>query len=191
MTGRAGPRIGYLNSLAARTAGESLRPPHRLFGPVFAEPPTAEAPDRADQPSRAAAPGRRQAADIGPGDPGHRGPGRAASRHPHSAHLIAPAVRRRLRPGGQTSAPCCPLAQRRPVQVLPRRAGTSPVHPRTGHPGQLDSPSARRRPSDRSRRDISSTPPRCRTVQGRCRMPLRRCRTALPPTDVPPPAPGR
>lgn len=74
MTGRAGPRIGYLNSLAARTAGESLRPPHRLFRPMFTEPPATEPPDRVGQPGQATLPGHRQAAaeDIGPGDLGDR-----------------------------------------------------------------------------------------------------------------------
>jgi hypothetical protein len=74
VTGRASPRIGYLNSLATRTAGESLRPPHRLFGPVFTEPPTAEPPGRGGQPGQATPPGHRQAAaeDIGPGDLGDR-----------------------------------------------------------------------------------------------------------------------
>ncbi len=74
MTGRAGPRIGYLNSLAARTAAESLRPPHRLFGPVFTEPPATEPSDRVGQLGQATPPGHHQAAaeDIGPGDLGDR-----------------------------------------------------------------------------------------------------------------------
>jgi hypothetical protein len=73
VTRRAGPRIGYLNSLAARTSGESLRPPHRLFAPVFTDPPAAETPDRA---GRATPAGHRQAAaeDIGPRDPHGRRP---------------------------------------------------------------------------------------------------------------------
>ncbi len=87
MTRRAGPRIGYLDSLAARPAGESLRPPHRLFGPVFTDPPAAVPPARPGRAPRgypdpadpAAArrsgtplPGHHPAAveDTGPGDPG-------------------------------------------------------------------------------------------------------------------------
>ena len=87
MTRRAGPRIGYLDSLAARTAGESLRPPHRLFGPVFTDPPAAVLPARPGRAPRgypgpadpvaarrpgSPPPGHHPAAveDTGPGDPG-------------------------------------------------------------------------------------------------------------------------
>ena len=135
MTGRAGPRIGYLNSLAARTAGESLRPPHRLFGPVFAEPPTAEAPDRADQPSRAAAPGRRQAADIGPGDPGHRGPrpgsvAASAQRAPDSAGRPSSAQAGRPDFGALLSAGPAPTSA---GAAAPRRhEPSSPPHGASG-----------------------------------------------------------
>jgi hypothetical protein len=135
VTGRAGPRIGYLNSLAARTAAESLRPPHRPFGPVFAEPPTAEAQDRADQPSRAEAPGRRQAADIGPGDPDHRGPrpgsvAASAQRAPDSAGR--PSSAQAGRPDFGTQLPGGP-APTSAGAAAPR--GQLPGPPRPGESG--------------------------------------------------------
>lgn len=135
MTWRAGPRIGYLNSLAARTAAESLRPPHRLFGPVFAEPPTSEAQDRADQPSRAAAPGRRQAAAIGPGDPGHRGPrpgsvAASARRAPDSAGRPSSAQAGRPDFGALLSAGPAPTSA---GAAAPR--GQLPGPPRPGESG--------------------------------------------------------
>ncbi len=137
MTGRAGPRIGYLNSLAARTAAESLRPPHRLFGPVFTEPPATEPPDRVGQPGQATLPGHRQAAaeDIGPGDPGHREPrpgsvAASARRAPDSAGRPSSAQAGRPDFGALLSAGPAPTSA---GAAAPR--GQRPGSPRPGESG--------------------------------------------------------
>lgn len=150
MTGRPGPRIGYLSSLAARESGESLRPPHRLFGPVFTEPPTAATLDLGGQ---VTPPDHRQAAEnTWPADPGGRrlAPGSTAvsgRRAPDRAGrpLAGPAVSDALLSAGLSagSAPAAAdAAAPRRDPLSPPARGASPAGRRTAGPPQAPGPVA-------------------------------------------------
>lgn len=136
MTGRAAPRIGYLSFLAARAAPQSLRPPRRLFGPVFTESPAAEPPAPVDYrgPDDPAA-----SRPIGPGEPGHRPSLAHASRS--SGGVGRPAAARSGGPAFGALLSADP-SQAGADAIAPRQRQPSPPAPGESRTGRraVDSP---------------------------------------------------